>query len=499
MIEINGESLTLKDVKAVAIDREKIELNSEKLKHCEKIRTIVEEISRGKRAVYGINTGVGKLSEKKIPIDDIETLQLNIVRSHAVGVGAPLEPEFVRAAMLLRANTLIKGHSGVRPEVLSKIRDFLNSDIIPYVPRKGSVGASGDLAPLAHIALSLVGEGFVLRDKRKIPTKQVMKDLGIEPLKLKAKEGLSLINGTQVSSAIISLILQKSLNLLHAATFTGALIFDAQFGVLEEFDERISEIRKHKGQAIVAAMLRKLTAGSELTRNRQKVQDAYSIRCMPQVHGAVLDMLLEAQRVMEIEINSVTDNPVVFDNKDIISNGNFHGQYPAFAGDIVGMALTTLSSISERRTFRILTPELSMGLPPFLSENSGVNSGLMMMQVTQSSLVANNKILAHPASIDSIPTSGDQEDSVSQSQNAALKLLEIYNNTLAVVAIELIAGLQAIRLRGIEKTSPIIAHTLKTFSRDLPFIEQDRFYNADIENAMKIIERTNFKTIPEVK
>ncbi len=497
MIRVDGNSLTLDDIFRISVNKEAVVLDGNALSFVEKTRHIVEEKASGEKPIYGINTGVGKLSEIKIPKEKVEKLQVNILYSHAVGVGRPLSPECVRAAMLLRVNTLIKGYSGVRPVVIEKLAEFLNKNIVPYVPEKGSVGASGDLAPLAHIALALIGEGWCLEDNKKILCKDVLDEKGVLPLRLKAKEGLALINGTQASSAIISLLLKKSLNLLYAANFISSVVFIAQQGVWEELDERISNIRPHEGQRKVADYMRKLVADSPVFKKREKVQDAYSIRCVPQVHGAVLDLLEFARKIMEVEINSTTDNPVVFENGDIISNGNFHGQYPAFAGDIIAIALTTLSSISDRRSFRLLTPELSSGLPAFLIKNPGVNSGLMMLQVTQASLVAQNRILASPASVHSIPTSGDQEDSVSQSMNSALKLRDIYENTLNTLAIELLIAISAIRIRGINNLSPKLRHIFETHlsTAYIADFENDRIYQDDIMKAKKFIENTDFLNI----
>ena len=497
MIKIDGKNLTLEDVYKVSISKETVVLDKEASLFVRRTRRIVDEKAIKDTPIYGINTGVGKLSEVKIPKEKVEELQVNILRSHAVGVGNPLSPEFVRAAMLLRANTLAKGYSGIRPEVIEKLVELLNKDIIPYVPEKGSVGASGDLAPLAHIALVLIGEGWCLENGEKIPSKEVLDKRGVLPIHLKAKEGLALINGTQASSAIISLLLKKSFNLLYASNFIASVVFIAQYGVLEELDSRISDIRPHEGQRKVATYMSQLVQGSPVFKKRRKVQDAYSIRCTPQVHGAALDLLEFAKKIMDVEINSTTDNPVVFENGDIISNGNFHGQYPAYAGDIIAIALTTLSSISDRRSFRLLTPELSSGLPPFLIKDSGVNSGFMMLQVTQASLVAQNRILANPASIHSIPTSGDQEDSVSQSMNSALKLREVYENTLHTLAIELLIALSAIRIRGIENLSPKLKRIFETYLSPeyIPEFDNDRVYQEDIQKVKDFIENTDFANI----
>lgn len=495
MIKINGQNLTIDDVYKVAYKNEVVVLDQKTHNFMSITRGIVEEKAKGKIPIYGINTGVGKLSEVKIEPEKVESLQVNIIRSHAVGVGKALDTPYVRASMLLRANTLAKGYSGVRPIVVEKILEFLNKNVVPYVPEKGSVGASGDLAPLSHIALSLIGEGYCIENGDKVPTSKVLDEKGILPLKLKAKEGLSLINGTQASSAIITILLKKSLNLLYASNFVASLVFLAQYGVFEELDERVQKVRQHDGQRKVALYIKNLLKGSPLEKERKKVQDAYSIRCVPQVHGAALDMLEFAKRIIEIEINSATDNPLVFENGDIISNGNFHGQYPAYAGDIASMALATISSISDRRSFRLLTPELSSGLPPFLVKSSGINSGFMMLQVTQASLVAQNRILASPASVHSIPTSGDQEDSVSQSMNSALKLKEVYENTLNVIAIELLIALQSIRLRGLSILSPKLREIIEKKLSIIEFVKEDRVYQEDIDKAREFIENTDFLNI----
>ncbi len=495
MVKIDGHKLSLEEVYRVAYSHEAVVLDAAAREFMNRTRGVVEEKAKGSTPIYGINTGVGKLSEVKIGAEEVESLQVNIIRSHAVGVGKPLEPPFVRAAILLRANTLAKGYSGTRPEVVDKLLEFLNKGIVPYVPEKGSVGASGDLAPLAHIALALIGEGYCIEDGRKIPTLKMLDGKGVLPIKLRAKEGLSLINGTQASSAIIAILLKKSINLLYAANFISSLVFLAQYGVFEELDERIQKIRPHEGQKKVADYMRHLIKDAPVLKERRKVQDAYSIRCIPQVHGAVLDMLEFAKKIIETEINSTTDNPLVFENGDIISNGNFHGQYPAYAGDVAGIALTTLSSISDRRSFRLLTPELSMGLPAFLAKNSGINSGFMMLQVTQASLVAQNRLLAAPASVHSIPTSGDQEDSVSQSMNSALKLREIYDNTLDTLAIELLIALQAVRLRGMQILSPRLRSIVESQLDFIDFVESDMVYQQDMEKSRDFIENTDFSKI----
>jgi len=489
MIEINGRNLTLEDVYKVSVLKEKVTVSQESLRKVEETRAIVEKIAEGDKPFYGINTGVGKLADVKIEKDKVEELQKNIVRSHAVGVGEPLREEYVRACMLLRANTLASSHSGVRPEVILKILEFLNNDIIPYVPSKGSVGASGDLAPLAHIALALLGEGYCLVEGKKEKTSEVLKKKGIEPLTLKAKEGLAIINGTQATSAIISLITYKSRILIENADLISAMTFEALRGVKEELDPRIGEIRPHPGIKKSLENMGKALRDSQLLQvEKKRVQDAYSLRCTPQVHGALWDILEFCEKVMEIEINSVTDNPVVFKEGDVISNGNFHGQHPGVVGDMLGIALTILGNISERRSFRLVTPELS-GLPPFLVKEGGLNSGFMMHHVTQASLASFNKILGHPSTLDSIPTSGNQEDFVSMAMNSALKLMEIYSNVRKILAIELIMAAQALELNGLERCASATRKIVEKVRKVVPFLDKDRFMLDEIEKAEVLLEK----------
>jgi len=487
MIEINGHHLKIDDVHRVAVLKEKVRVAEAAVSKIRNGRRIVDDIVKHGKPFYGINTGVGKLAEVKIENECIEELQKNILRSHAVGVGEPLPEEYVRACMLLRANTLTSGHSGVREEVIEKLVEFLNEDIIPYVPSKGSVGASGDLAPLSHIALALIGEGYCLKDGNRIETSRVLKEKSVSPITLKSKEGLALINGTQATSAIISLILRNAFILTYNSDLIAGMSFEALKGVREELDLRISETRPHPGIKTSLINLNHLIQDSRLIQEEKKrVQDAYSLRCTPQVHGAVWDILEFSKKVMEIEINSVTDNPLVFENGDIISNGNFHGQHPGIIGDIMGLALSILGNISERRSFRLLTPELS-GLPAFLIKESGLNSGFMMHQVTQASLVSMNKILGHPATLDSIPTSGNQEDFVSMAMNSALKLKEIFQNTKKILAIELLISAQALELSGLEMASSGTKYIHKKLRELVPHLDRDRFMLEDIEKAEHLL------------
>ncbi|MEO0241877.1 MAG: histidine ammonia-lyase [candidate division WOR-3 bacterium] len=488
MVELDGHSLKLVDVYNVAVKKEKVSIKQEATIKVKKSREIVDKILEKGKPFYGINTGVGKLADVRIDDKSIEELQKNIIRSHAVGVGRPLDEEYVRACMLLRANTLASGYSGVRVEVIEKLVEFLNNDIVPYVPSKGSVGASGDLAPLSHIALALIGEGYCLENNQRVSTRIVLEKKGIHPLNLKSKEGLALINGTQLTSSIISLLLYKSINLTKNADLIASISFEALKGVKEELDPRIGEIRPHPGIMKTLNHMNKFLEDSSLIqREKQRVQDAYSLRCTPQVHGAVWDLIDFSEKVMEIEINSVTDNPVVLENGDVISNGNFHGQHPGVIGDILGIALSILGNISERRSFRLITPELS-GLPPFLTARSGINSGFMMHQVTQASLSSYNKILGHPATLDSIPTSGNQEDFVSMSTNSALKLIEIYENTRKILAIELILAAQALEIVGLQSASSTSRRAVERLREHVPFLTDDRFMLDELEKAEMLLE-----------
>ncbi len=487
MIKIDGKSLNLNAFCSLARGLKKAYLCPDARAKLSQMRKRVEEAIEGEKPVYGINTGVGRLAEVKIDRGKLAELQLNIVRSHAVGVGKPLSREEVRGAMILRANTLASGNSGVRPEVVEKILEFVNNDLIPYVPEKGSVGASGDLAPLAHIALALIGEGFFLENEMAVPASEKLNKLGITPLELEPKEGLSIINGTQVSTSVLALALDRAFNLAEAADLIASMTFEALEGVKEAFDLRVWEVRQHPGMRRVMENFKTFTENSQLTGGAKKrVQDAYSIRCIPQVHGAVRDVLSFIKEIVEREMNSVTDNPLVFENGDIISNGNFHGQPVAFAADFLGIAMTSLASISERRTFRMLTPELS-GLPAFLVEKSGLNTGLMMVQVTQAALVSECKVLAHPSSVDSIPTSGDQEDFVSMSMNAALKARQIVENAEKVLAIELLTAKEALRLRGADRAAPKVRELFEQLNTLIPPLEKDRYLGPDLEKAVRFI------------
>ena len=477
-LHINGNDLLLEEVREVAEQRRVVLLAPDARAAVDRARAVVDALVAENRVSYAITTGVGKLSDVRIAGEQIRELQVNLVRSHAVGVGEPLSAAETRAMMLLRANSLSKGHSGVRAAVIDTICEMLNRGVVPMVPSQGSVGASGDLAPLGHLALALIGEGECLDEKgARVPASDAMRRAQVKPLVLEAKEAVSLINGTQGMLAVGVLALLAAETLADTADVIGALVLDALRGTDVAFDERIHQARPHSGQLKTASNLRRMLEGSQLReshRDCDRVQDAYSLRCMPQVHGAVRDTLIHCREVMEIEVNSAVDNPLVFmrttdhggmgaltrpaerrsgDKADVISGGNFHGQPIAFVLDFLGIALTALAGISERRLERMVNPALNEGLPPFLAAGAGLNSGFMMPQVVAASLVSENKVLAHPASVDSITTSGNKEDYVSMGMTAALKLKKIVENTRNAMAIEAMAAAQALDFLAPLKTS----------------------------------------------
>ena len=466
-LHINGNDLTLEAVREVAAEKRPVLLDPDAREAVNRARAVVDALVANNKISYAITTGVGKLSDVHIVGDQIRELQVNLVRSHAVGVGEPLALPDTRAMMLLRANSLSKGYSGVRAIVIDTLCEMLNRGVTPLVPSQGSVGASGDLAPLAHLALALIGEGECINEAVKgvrIPSAEAMKRAQIKPLVLEAKEAVSLINGTQAMLAIGTLMLLAAETLVDTADVIGAMTCDALKGTNVAFDERIQKARPHAGQIKTAANLRRLLEPSEIRQSHSdcgRVQDAYSLRCIPQVHGAVRDTLAHCRAVFETEMNSAVDNPLVFVKNpkamdgegDVLSGGNFHGQPLAFALDFLAIALSALAGISERRLERMVNPALSEGLPPFLAPGAGMNSGFMMPQVTAAALVSENKVLAHPASVDSITTSGNKEDFVSMGMTAANKLKRVVENTRNTLAIEAMAAAQAIDFLAPLKTS----------------------------------------------
>ncbi len=477
MIILDGQSLTLENLKNVARDHEKVSILESSQELVKKASLFVEKVVDDGKAVYGINTGFGCLANVIIEKKEVNKLQANLLMSHACGVGNPLLIEEVRAMMVLRINALIKGYSGIRLSTIEKLMELLNKNVIPVVYEKGSLGASGDLALLSHMSLPLIGLGEVFFEGVKMNTKDAFIKAGIMPIpELRAKEGLSLINGTQAMNAIGGLVLYDSLKLLEFANLSVALSMEALGGVIDAFDPRVQQVRGQKGQIRVASDIKNNLKGSQYIthQNELRVQDAYSLRCTPQVHGAIQDAMQHVLDIVEREMNAVTDNPILFaDSNEAISAGNFHGEPLALALDYLAIALAELANISERRIERMVNPNLSNGLPPFLTKYSGLNSGFMIVQYTAASLVSENKVLAHPASVDSIPSSANQEDHVSMGAISARKAKSILDNSRKVIAMELFVGAQALdfREKAIQGDKTGKAYT---FIRSrIPFIHKD--------------------------
>ena len=488
-LQLDGEHLTIADVRAVAEGGETVALAPAAIERMNRSREPVERLAAGDEPIYGVNTGVGLLADVRIPREDLDRLQLNVVRSHAVGVGPPLTRPVVRAMMLIRANVLAKGFSGIRPVVAERLCDLLNRGVTPVIPEQGSVGASGDLAPLAHMALVLVGEGEADFEGEPCSGRDALARAGIAAIELHPKEGISLINGTQGMLAIGCLESEAAQILIDTADVICALTLDALRGTPRAFDSRIHEARPHSGQLESAARLSRLLEGSEIRQSHiscRRVQDAYSLRCVPQVHGAVRDALAEARRVFSVELNSATDNPLVFGD-DILSGGNFHGEPLAFQLDFLAVALAALAGISERRIDRLVNPALNEDLPPFLAGHAGLESGLMMVQVTAAALVGENRVLAHPASTGSITTSGNKEDFVSMGMTAALKLRRVVQNTRAVLAIEALAAARALDLLSPLRSSPPLEQVRARIRAVSPPIVEDRAFHRDIAALEKSI------------
>ena len=489
---IDGKTLSVEAVVDVARNHEKVEASEQAISELRAGRERLEKmISQGKR-IYGINTGLGELVKVKIEKEHLKKLQVNLVRSHASGAGAILDEELVRGAMLIRANSLLKGYSGVRECIVRILLDFLNKDITPIVPMHGSVGASGDLAPLSHVALALIGEGEVMHKGVRKSAMEAMREEGIEPMVLEEKEGLALLNGTAMMASYGAFAVYDAYQLLKNSLISAAMAFEALEGTDRALDERIMRVRPHPGQARIAELLRNLLADSDIVKRarEEKVQDAYTLRCIPQVYGAVLDTLRYVRGVVERELNSATDNPLVFD--DVLSGGNFHGEPIALAMDFLAISLTDLGNMVERRVARMVDGKLS-GLPDFLIEHSGLNSGLMIPQYTAAALCNRNKILAYPASADTIPTSANQEDHVSMGMNSAIKLREIVENVSYILSIEYLTANQALHLRGSSAKGVQLAMkalSIPKFTHDAVFSD----YIEDIHGKIK-----NGKIVSEVE
>ncbi|PYK27557.1 MAG: histidine ammonia-lyase [Verrucomicrobia bacterium] len=496
-MELNGQALTLEQIAAVAICGEHVAISPAARPCIAASRKVIEQIVARDAVVYGVNTGFGKLSDVRVPQGELRQLQLNLVRSHACGIGKPLSEPEVRAMMLLRANVLTLGFSGIRSEVTELLCEMLNCRVHPVVPEKGSVGASGDLAPLAHLALSVIGEGEVFFEGKRIASAEALERANLKAVELEAKEGLALLNGTQGMHAVGGLALLRAQRVVRVADVSGAMSLEALKGTPVAFDPRLQEARPHPGQKAAAEHLLSLMEGSEIRQSHltddPRVQDAYSLRCMPQVHGAVRGALAHCEEVLLIESASATDNPLVFaETADVISGGNFHGAPLAFAFDYVAIAITDLMSISERRTDRLVNPDKSEGLPAFLARRPGVESGFMIAHVAAASLVNEARVLAHPASVDNITTSGGKEDHVSMGMTSALKLRSIVDLAENLLAIELLAAAEGLEHRRPLKAGRGVERAFAAVRTVAPPLTHDRPLSSDIAHVAEAIRRGDF-------
>jgi histidine ammonia-lyase len=501
-LKLGLKPLTLENVREVAIENRKVELSPAAVKKVERAHQfLMGELKKGE-ALYGVNTGFGLMSNVRIPDAEIETLQYNLLRSHACGVGEYLEDRYVRAMMLLRANALAIGHSGVSLKLVEQILTLLNRGVHPLIPSQGSVGASGDLAPLSHLALVLIGEGKARVKGRVVTGKQAVRMAGLKPLRLGPKEGLALINGTQFMTAIGALTLLDAEHLADVADAAGAMTIEALRGTETAFEPEIHAARPHPGQILAARHMRELLLDgggkSEIARSHEgcgKVQDPYSLRCIPQVHGASRDTMAFVRGVLEREINSVTDNPLIFPaEKKILSGGNFHGQIVAIGMDALSIAVAELASISEQRLEKLINPAISE-LPPFLTQNGGLNSGFMIVQVAAASIVSENKTLCHPASVDSIPTSADKEDHVSMGAWAAVKASRVLTNARRVLAMELLAAAQGLDFLRPLRTSPVLEKVMRQIRKHVPRADEDRSFHEDLIFLEGLIASRELETL----
>ncbi len=477
MITLDGNSMTLKTLIEIAYDHPLVTISDAALQSVEDGANVVSDILETGHPVYGINTGFGHLASVAIDLCDVRTLQVNLLKSHACGTGKPLDKATVRAMMALRINALSKGRSGIRKNTLLRLLDFLNQDIIPVVFDQGSLGASGDLVPLAHMALPLIGCGEVFHKEKRMPAREALIKTKIDPdYVLYAKEGLALINGTQAMGAIGALALHDAMRLYHLSNLSYALTMEALEGISDALDIRVHETRGHHGQRLAAEeMAFYLSSSKHLKKpDRKRVQDAYSLRCAPQVHGASLGVFHHVEEVLQTEMNAVTDNPLVFvEDQSAISAGNFHGQPLALSFDYMAMAVSELANISERRIERLVNPQLSNGLPAFLTPHPGLNSGFMIVQYAAASIVNQNKTFAYPASVDSIPSSANQEDHVSMGFNAATKVRMIIDNSFKVIAMELLSAAQALEFRGITGLGKVTETLYHRIRKDIPVVNND--------------------------
>jgi len=489
VIFIDGNSLTINDIIKVAREGYQVKLTQEAIERVKKSRALVDRFVEEEKVVYGITTGFGKFSDVAISKEETKDLQRNLIVSHSCGVGNPFDEVTVRAIMLLRANALAKGFSGIRLSTLNTLIEMINNKVHPVIPEQGSLGASGDLAPLSHMVLVMLGEGEAFYNGKRLSGKEAMKKAGIEPIELTSKEGLALINGTQVMTAVGALTVYDSIKLMKMADISAAMTLEALNGITDAFDERIHLIRPHQGQIKCAKNMLKITSESKLTtrQGEVRVQDPYTLRCIPQIHGGSRDAINYVLEKVNIEINSATDNPVIFpDDEVVFSGGNFHGQPMAIAFDLLGIAVSELANVAERRIERLVNPQLS-GLPAFLTAKGGLNSGFMIAQYAAAALVSENKVLAHPASVDSIPSSANQEDHVSMGTIAARKARDILKNTTNVLAIEILAAAQAIDFKESDKLGKGTKIAYDIIRESVPALHEDRIMNVDIEKCAELI------------
>lgn len=489
---LNGKDLTIQDIKQFLKEDGQISISEEALVNVRKSRETVEKIIKNKETIYGITTGFGLFSDVLIEKEKYNDLQVNLIRSHSCGTGKPFPDNVSLIMMVLRLNTMLKGHSGVTEKLVSLLVEIINRRIIPVIPEQGSLGASGDLAPLSHLALALIGEGDVHYKGETRNAKEVLHEVGLEPHSLQAKEGLALINGTQAmtSQGVIAYI--EAENIAYHAEWIAALTHQALNGIVDAYDEHVHIVRNFNEQVEVAERMRNWLEGSKLTtrQGEVRVQDAYTLRCIPQIHGASFQVLNYVKEKLELEMNAANDNPLIFDNDDetlVISGGNFHGQPIAFAVDFLKIGVAELANVSERRLERLVNPQLNGGLPAFLSPEPGLQSGAMIMQYAAASLVSENKTLAHPASVDSIPSSANQEDHVSMGTIGARHAYQIIQNVRRVISIECIIALQAVEIKGVDKLSPKTKAKYEELRSIVPSITQDRVFHHDIEKVCEYL------------
>src|SRR6266700_678992 len=501
-MQLNGQTLTLAQIATVALGDTPVKVSSSACPRVLASRKVIEDIVARDAVVYGVSTGFGKLSDVRITRGELRQLQPNLVRSHACGIGNPLSEPEVRAMMLLRANVLALGFSGIRLEIIELLCELLNHHVCPVIPEKGSVGASGDLAPLAHLALSLIGEGEAFFEGERMESREALRRAGLKPVELEAKEGLALLNGTQTMHAVGGLALLRAKRLSRVADVSGAMSLEALKGTPAAFDPRLQDARPHPGQKAVAKHLLSILEGSEIRQSHVKddprIQDAYSLRCMPQVHGAIRDALSHCEDVLLIESASATDNPLVFaESRDVISGGNFHGAPLALAFDYAAIAVTDLMSISERRIERLLNPDMNEGLPAFLARRPGMESGFMIAHVAAAALLNEAKVLAHPSSTDNVPTSAGKEDHVAMGMTGALKLRTIVDLAEHLIAIELLAGAEALEHRRPLKAGVGVERAFAAARKIAPPLTQDRSLSSDIARVAEALRRGDFDSEDE--